>query len=179
MIYTADHPPPQKNFAWITGRFLLWTRAIWSLQNHGRTQIKRADLFNLRISFQRLSLPPSNNQAARSASKHIHPALCLSRCLPRGLFSLDTSGLIAFLARFPPGNAHLRLALRLLVRQPSGVAPRFPGAQGTRGPLTAPRWDSASPAAERPALERGPDGESSLQRRAATWRRLRTSSRGG
>lgn len=83
MICTAEPTPPPKFSLGSQEDFFLWTRAIWSLQNHGRTQIKRADLFNLRISFQCLSLPPSNHQAARSAAKHVHPASRLSRCLRR------------------------------------------------------------------------------------------------
>lgn len=90
-----------------------------------------------------------------------------------GLFSLDTSGLIAFLARFPPGNAHLRLALRRLVRQPRGVAPRRPGAQGTQGPLKPRRWDCGE---ETPGRRKQP---ASAEHRAPAWTRLRTSSRGG
>lgn len=125
-----------------------------------------------------LSMPfsaPSNHQAARSAAKHVHPASRLSRCLRRGLFSLDTSGLIAFLARFPPGNAHLRLALRRLVRQPCGVAPRRPGAQGTQARLKPRRWDSARRREERPGRRKQP---AAAEHRAPAWTRLRASSRG-
>lgn len=126
-----------------------------------------------------ISLPfsaPSNNQAARSAAKLSLAASRLSRCLGRRLFSLDTSRPIAFLARFPRGDAHLRPALGLLVRQLRGVAPGFPGA------LQAMRGDSARGPPPLPSALRWPRRRkqpAAAERRAPTRWRLRTSSRGG
>lgn len=80
------------------------------------TRIKRADLFSLPISTPFSA--PVNNAAARSATKHVHPALYLNRCLQRGLFSVDTSRLIAFLAAFPPANDHLSAGSARQLLQP-------------------------------------------------------------
>lgn len=84
---------------------MLRTRAFWGLQNPERAQIIKADLLSLPNSFQRLSQPQSTIQLYPLQRSTVIQALCLSRCPLRGLFSMDTSRLIASLAGFPPVNA--------------------------------------------------------------------------
>lgn len=113
-----------------------------------------------------LSMPfsaPKQSSSCALCSEARSPSFASESLPSEGLFSLDTSGLIAFLARFPPGNAHLRLALRRLVRQPRGVAPRRPGAQGTQGPLKPRRWDCGE---ETPGRRKQP---ASAEHRAPAW----------
>lgn len=108
-------------------------------------------------------LCPKQSSSCALCSEARSPSFASESLPSEGLFSLDTSGLIAFLARFPPGNAHLRLALRRLVRQPRGVAPRRPGAQGTQGPLKPRRWDCGE---ETPGRRKQP---ASAEHRAPAW----------
>lgn len=123
------------NFSWDHRRFLLWTRAIWSLQNPGRARIKRAGLFGLLISFQCLSQPQSIIQLHVLQRGTFIWAVCLSWCLQRGVFSVYTSRLIAFLAEFPPRNAHLSTGSAAANAAAYPVTPRCP-----RG--WPPRWAS-------------------------------------
>lgn len=82
------------------------------------------------------------NPAAGFAAKHIHLALCLNRCLQRGLLSIDTSKLIAFFAGLPPGNAHWGASLAE-AQTAACLGHEGPGAELPK--LNAPRWASEHP----------------------------------
>lgn len=90
-----------------------------------------------------------NNPAAPLQRSTFIQALCLSRCLQRGLFSMDTRRLIAFLAAFRRGNAHQRAGSAASSAAAYRVTPRCPGGErAAAAPVT---------------LERGRDGKRSLR----------------
>lgn len=124
---------------------MLWTKAIWSLQNPGRARIKRADPCSLLISFQRLSQPQSIIQLHALQRSTFIQALCLSRCLQRGLFSAHTSGLISLPCRVPARerpSESWQCRSKCSSQRAHAAVPRRPAGLRASAP---PRWGTAAP----------------------------------
>lgn len=139
----------------ITGRSFALDQGFLGPAKSWESPIIKADPLSLPNSFQRLSQPQSIIQLYPLQRSTVIQALCLSRCLQRGLFSMDTSRLIAFLAGFPPGNAHLSAgSAESNAAAAYRVTPRCPG-----GKRVTARTAAGAP----PTLERDRDRERSLQ----------------